>query len=123
MSSIPASYSVAAKPTVISGGPGTLNLSAIVLTTNTRVPIGTVLSFPNGASVASYFGAATNENVIAQGGQTLGGNPAGQGYFGGSTVATAVPGALLFVQYPLNAVAAYLRGGNAGAVLTLAQLQ
>ena len=123
MSSIPASYSVISKPSVLNAGGSALDLIGLCLTKNSRVPIGQILSFPTGPAVASYFGAVSNENVIAQGGETLSGNPAGQGYFGGSFGATQVPGALLFAQYPETAVAAWLRGGNAAASLTLAQLQ
>lgn len=123
MSSIPASYSVISQPSVLNTGGTALQLNGLCLTKNTRVPIGTVMSFPDGDAVEEFFGSASNENVIANGGETLGANPAGTGYFGGSEGATARPGALLFAQYPAIAVAAYLRGGNSAAVLTLAQLQ
>lgn len=123
MTSIPASYSVISQPSVLNTNGNAVQLNGLCLTTNTRVPIGSVLSFPNGSTVETYFGAAANETVIANGGTTSGGNPAGTGYFGGSLGATAVPGALLLTQYPATAVAAYLRGGNAAAVLTLAQIQ
>jgi Protein of unknown function (DUF3383) len=119
---IPASYSVESSPSVISAGGNALNLNGLLLTKSTRVPIGQVLSFPTGAAVSSYFGAASAEAVVANGGQTLGGNPAGTGYFGGYQNATAVPGALLVAQYPATAVAAWLRGGSLAA-MTLAQLQ
>lgn len=120
---IPASYNVESTPSVINAGGNALDLNGLCLTKNTRVPIGQVLSFPSGTAVSNYFGAASNEAVIANGGETLSGNPAGQGYFGGYLNSSTKPGALLFVQYPQTAVAAYLRGGNAGAALTLAQLQ
>ena len=123
MSSIPASYSIISQPSVISVGVGALNLNGLCLTQNTRVPVGTVLSFANGAAVTSYFGSGTAESINANGGTTLAGNPGGTGYFGGSIGATATPGAMLFAQYNLTAVAAWLRGGNAAAALTLAQLQ
>lgn len=123
MSTIPYSYSVISTPSVVSAGGSALNLNGLCLTKNTRVPIGQVLSFPTGAAVSSYFGPASKEAVIANGGQTSSGNSAGTGYFGGYEGATAVPGALLFAQYPETAAAAYLRGGNAAAALTLAQLQ
>lgn len=119
---IPASYSVESSPSVISAGGNALDLNGLCLTDTHRVPIGQILSFPSTAAVASYFGAASKEAIIAGGGQTLGGNPAGNGYFGGYQNATAVPGALLFATYPEVAVAAYLRGGNISA-LTLAALQ
>jgi hypothetical protein len=122
MSTIPYSYSVVSTPGVVSAGGSALNLNGLCLTKNTRVPIGQVLSFPTGAAVSSFFGPASAEAVIANGGQTAAGNSAGTGYFGGYEGATAIPGALLFAQYPETAVAAYLRGGNISA-LTLAQLQ
>lgn len=118
---IPASYSVESTPSVISAGGNALDLNGLCLTDTQRVPIGQVLSFPSTAAVQSYFGAASKEAIIAGGGQTLGGNPAGKGYFGGYQNATAVPGALLFATYPKTAVAAYLRGGT--STLTLAALQ
>ena len=123
MTSIPASYSVISQPSVLNQGGNAVALNGLLLSTNPRIPTGVVLSFPSGASVASYFGSVSAENVVAQGGLTLAGNPAGQGYFGGSVGATAVPGALLVAYYPQTAVAAFLRGGNAAAALTLAQLQ
>lgn len=121
MSTIPASYSVESTPSVISAGGNALNLNGLLVTKSARVPIGSVLSFPTGPAVSSYFGAASSEAVVASGGQTLGGNPAGTGYFGGYENATAVPGALLVARYPATAVAAWLRGGT--IPLTLAQLQ
>jgi hypothetical protein len=123
MSSIPASYSVISQPSVLNQGGNALNLNGLCVSENTRIPIGVVLSFPTGAAVTSYFGSASAESVLANGGQTGAGNPAGTGYFGGSLGATATPGAMLFAQYPATAVAAYLRGGNVAAALTLAQLQ
>lgn len=120
---IPASYSVEVTPSVLTSTGAALALNGICLTTNTRVPIGTVLSFSSGAAVTSFFGSGTNESVIANGGTTVGGNPAGTGYFGGFEGATVTPGELLFAQYPQSAVAAWLHGGNVAAALTLTQLQ
>jgi hypothetical protein len=122
MTTIPADYDIESTASVLPGGGNALDLIGLCLTDNTRVPIGQVLSFPAAASVAAFFGSASKEAVIAGGGQTLNGNPAGQGYFGGYVGATATPGALLFAQYPQTAVAAWLRGGNISG-LTLAQLQ
>jgi hypothetical protein len=122
MTTIPASYDIESTASVLPAAGNALDLIGLCLTKNTRVPIGQVMSFPGAAAVAAFFGSATGEAVIAGGGQTLGGNPAGQGYFGGYVGATASPGALLFAQYPQTAVAAWLRGGNISA-LTLAQLQ
>jgi hypothetical protein len=122
MSTIPASYSVESTPSVLSAGGAALDLNGLALTTNTRVPIGSVLSFASADAVASYFGSTSAEAIVAGGGQTLAGGPAGTGYFGGFENATATPGALLFAQYNTAAVGAYLRGGDISA-LTLAQLQ
>ncbi|MDE2472009.1 MAG: DUF3383 domain-containing protein [Bradyrhizobium sp.] len=110
INSIPASAIVSITPSVISGGGNALNLVGLVLTSGTRVPIGSVLSFPSSASVATYFGASSTEASVAA------------TYFGGFDTSTQKPGAILFAQYPQTAVGAYLRGGSLSA-LTLTQLQ
>lgn len=122
MSQIPASYSVESTPSVISAGGAALNLNGLCLTKNSRVPFGEVLSFPDGTAVGDFFGDASHEDIIANGGQTADGNPAGTGYFGGYQNSSMTPGAMLFAQYPEDAIAAYLRGADVAA-LTLAQLQ
>lgn len=99
MSTIPASAIVQVLPNVLNAGGSALDLNGIVLTENTRVPIGAVQSFPTAAAVSSYFGAASNEAAIAA------------VYFQAFKNASAVPGAILFAQYPNVAVAAYLRSG------------
>src|SRR4051812_30944604 len=104
---IPADFLVAVTPGVLGAGGAGLDLNGLVLTTSTRVPIGTVASFPSGASVASFFGGGSKEDQIANGGASL-----GSGYFQGFTNSLKKPGALLFVQYPATAVAAYVRGGD-----------
>lgn len=110
MSTIPASQIVNIIPSVLSAGGAALNLNGLVLTQNTRLPIGTVLSFPTALAVSNYFGASANEASIAA------------VYFQGYQGATATPGALLFAQYPGSAVAAFLRGASVAA-MTLAALQ
>ncbi|MFL9904274.1 DUF3383 domain-containing protein [Paraburkholderia fungorum] len=110
MASIPASALVNATPSVISAGGSALDLSALILTTNTRVPIGGVLSFPSALAVSQYFGPMSTEASDAA------------IYFAGFTNSNVLPGALLFSQYPMAPVAAYLRGGNVSA-MTLAELQ
>ena len=110
MSSIPASAIVSVAPNVLSAGGAALNLSGLFLTTNTRVPIGSVLSFASAANVSSYFGAAAPETNAAN------------IYFAGFTNSSMLPGAMLISQYNQSAVPAYLRGGSVSA-LTLAQLQ
>jgi len=110
ISSIPASYYVNVVPGVIDAGAAGLSLTELMLTTSTRPPIGAVLSFPNLAAVKSYFGNTSDEAVEA----TV--------YFGGYNLATIQPGMLMFAQYPLDDVGAYLRGGDV-STLTLTQLQ
>lgn len=110
INTIPASQIVSIVPSVVSAGGSALDLIELMLTTNNRVPIGSILSFPTAASVGAYFGATSNEAAQAA------------VYFAGFSGATKLPGALLMAQYPLSAVGAYLRGGYLGS-LTLTQLQ
>lgn len=116
MTTIPADLFVAATPGVLAAGGSALDLNGLVLTTSTRVPIGTVASFSSVAAVSSYFGSGSKEAIIAGGGAGF-----GSGYFGGFDSSTVKPAAILFTQYPTASVAAYLRGGALG--LTLTQLQ
>lgn len=111
MANIPASNIVNVTPGVLSAGGDALDLNGLILTNSTRVPIGSVLEFGSTDAVADYFGPASAEALIAP------------NYFLGFDNSTKKPGAVLFAQYPTAAVAAYLRGGDAAAVLTLAQLQ
>ena len=111
MATIPASQLVNGTPSVLSAGGSALVLNGIVLTQNTRVPIGQVLSFANdGLSVANFFGAAANEVTIAN------------TYFGGFNTSTKKPATIYFTQYNSGAVAAWLQGGRVSQ-LSLAQLQ
>ena len=102
MSTIPASFFSSVSPSVISAGGAALDITGLLLTANTRVPIGTVASFPNEPSVASYFGAGSTEDLLS----TI--------YFGGFTGSTAAPGAILFAQYNAAAVAAKAKSFIAG---------
>lgn len=110
MSTIPANLFVNVVPGVIGAGGNALDLNGLMLTTSTRVPIGTVANFPTAAAVQSYFGPSSHEAFLAG------------IYFAGYSGRSAVPAAMLVVQYPQNAVSAYLRGGNLSA-MTLAQLK
>ena len=110
LNTIPASTIVSVVPSVVNAGGSALDLIELMLSTNTRIPIGSVLSFPTSASVGSYFGPISNEALSAA------------VYFAGFNGCTKLPGALLMAQYPLANVGAYLRGGSV-ASLTLAQLQ
>ena len=107
---IPISNFVSVIPGVVTAGGTGVAMVELMLTTNTRVPIGLVLSFPSLATVQAYFGAGTNEALSAA------------VYFAGFDNSSIKPGALLFTQYPIGNVGAYLRGGNISA-LPLAQLQ
>lgn len=117
MPTISADLFVALDPSVIAAGGSELQLNGLVLTKSTRVPIGTVVSFPDADAVQDYFGGGSKELQIAEGGVGL-----GSGYFGGFDTSTVKPAAILFTQYPTAPVAAYLRGGDVSA-LTLTQLQ
>ena len=108
---IPASQLVSIVPSVLSAGGTALDLIGVVLTPNTRVPIGQMQSFPTAASVSTYFGPTSQEAAVAA------------IYFLGFNGSTAKPGALLFSQYVWAApVGGYLRGGNISA-MPLATLQ
>jgi Protein of unknown function (DUF3383) len=118
LTTIPGSLFVAVTPSVLSAGGNELNVIAVVLTASNRVPLGLVYSFSSALAVAGFFGTGSAEAIIAGGAAGK-----GSGYFGGFTGSDTLPGAVLFTQYNATAVAAYLWGGNAGAALTLAQLQ
>lgn len=108
---IPASQIVSVTPNVLSAGGTALDLIGLVLNgTDTRVPIGSVFSFPSAAAVSAFFGPTSQSAKTAA------------TYFLGFDNSNKKPGAILFAQYPRAAVAAWLRGGSV-ASLTLAQLQ
>jgi hypothetical protein len=107
---IPASDIAAVTPGVLAAGGSAVDIIALMLTTSTRVPTGTTLSFPNQISVADFFGATSDEAGAA----TV--------YFNGFDNSNVKPGSVLFAQYNETAVAAYLQGANI-ASLSLAQLQ
>jgi len=110
MTSIPASQLVNVQPSVVGTGGSPLALNALFLTNNTSIPIGTVQEFVDAASVSDWFGPTSNEAEMAD------------VYFMGFDNSTIKPGALLFAQYPVASVAAYLRSGSL-AGMTLAQLK
>jgi hypothetical protein len=108
--SIPASYFVSIVPGVISAGGSALDLNGLMLTSGTRTPIGSVLSFASASAVATYYGAGSTEAQAAA------------IYFAGFDNSNVKPGALLVAQYNTAPVAAFLRGASVSS-LTLAQLQ
>lgn len=110
LNSIPASWIVDVTPNVLSAGGTALDLNGLFLSQSARVPVGIVLSFPTPVAVADYFGSTSDEYAAAV------------VYFNGFTNSNKKPGALLFAQFNLADVGAFLRGGNVSG-LTLAQLQ
>lgn len=111
MQSIPASKFVNITPGVLSAGGNAAILSGLLLTQNTRAPIGAVLSFSTAAAVATYFGLSSTEFAYAQ------------VYFAGFANSQAKPSVLKIAQYNVAAVAGYQRGGNVAAAKTLAQVK
>ncbi len=112
MGTIPASIDVNVIPGVLGAGGVALSTIGLVLDNSTAIPInpiGTTLSFATADEVSDYFGPSSAQAALAD------------VYFNGFTGRTAIPSALLFSQYPVWDVSAYLRGGP--LTLTLAQLQ
>lgn len=83
-------------------------MNAVLLTQDTSPPIGNILSFSNAASVSKWFGPAAAETALAA------------TYFAGRVGQTKIPPVIYFVQWPNQAVGAYLRGGTG---LMLSQIQ
>lgn len=110
MSTIPADLYAQVTPSVLSASGNAVDVIGLVLTQNTRVPIGTVESFAGTPEIDDFFGPASHQATFCS------------VYFKGYNGATAQPGSILYAQYPLNAVAAYLRGGDI-STLPLATLQ
>jgi hypothetical protein len=117
MSSIPANLFVNVNPEVLNAGGAALSQNALFVSNNSRIPIGQILSFPDPTSVSGYFGAGSREASLANGGANL-----GSGYFGGFLNATQVPNAMLFAQFNMDNVGAFIRGGPIN-VLTIPQIQ
>ena len=61
MTTIPVKELVEVDPSVLGVGGTALDATGLFLTTSTRIPIGTVPSFADPDSVASFFGAGSNE--------------------------------------------------------------
>ena len=111
MSSIPADQIVRVLPQVLNAGGNPLAFNGLFLTLNPRVPVGTVLDFPNdGSSVEDYFGPNSQEAAWAN------------IYFLGFDTSTQKPDSLLFARFSAAAAAAYLIGGPVNT-LTIAQIQ
>ena len=107
---VSASRFVSGNPGVIGAGGAALDMTGLLITDNPMIPIGAVPPFPTSAAVDAFFGAASNEALMAA------------IYFQGYDIATVTPGALLFAQFNAGAVGAYLRGASlAGVSLTTLQ--
>src|ERR1035437_9613109 len=102
---IPASDLVQINPNVLAAGGSALDMIGVILTQNTQVPIGPPVQFANATDVGSYFGPSAIETTAAN------------RYFAGYDGSPLKPGAVWYAQYPgATPVAAYLRGGNVGAL-------
>jgi Protein of unknown function (DUF3383) len=110
MNALPASAFVNVIPGVLTPGGSPLSLNAVFVDQDPSIPIGSVLGFANLAAVNAWFGADSTEAQYAA------------IYFAGFTNCDQLPSQLYFVQYNVNAVAAYLRGGTVAGV-PLATLQ
>jgi hypothetical protein len=110
VATIPARDIVQVNPGVLPAGGNALDIIGLMLTQNTRVPIGQVLQFASQANVATYFGASAVESSVAT------------NYFNGFDNSHKKPGSMLVAQYPQGAVDAFMRGGSVAA-LTIPQLQ
>ena len=96
---IPASQFTSTTSGVIAAGGNPLSLNAIFLTDDNSLPIGQLTNFPSYTSVASWFGAGSNQAKWAN------------IYFNGSDNSTIKPDGLIFAPFPKTAVAGFLRSG------------
>ncbi len=103
---IPASLIVSVVPSVLAAGGNALDLNGLLLTSDSRVPVGNVLSFPTLPAVAGFFGALSPEAGAAA------------IYFSGFKSAHKRPGALLFSQYNIAPLSAFVRSSPLGYTLT-----
>jgi hypothetical protein len=110
MTTIPMSAIVTVNPSVLAAGGLALDINTIMLTQNTRLPIGAVQPFSSQLNVGQYFGYTSMEYQYA-------GN-----YFAGFDNSNIKPGTLFFSQYNTSAQPAWLRGGSLLG-MTLSQLQ
>lgn len=107
---IPASRLAEINPGVLSAGGNSLVLNGVILTTNQEIPYGSFLAFASQLDVANYFGSTSQEAGLAS------------VYFLGPNNKTQTPAQIIVAQYPLQPIAAYMRGGSV-AGLSLAALQ
>ena len=108
--SIPVSDIVSVNPGVLGTGGSPLALNGVIMTKNTLLPTGEVMSFSSPDAVSLYFGSASDEAAISN------------TYFLGFDNSTIKPGTLYFAPYNNSARAAWLKSG-AFTGSTLADLQ
>jgi hypothetical protein len=108
---IPASAIANVIPGVLSPGGAGLVMSGLVLTPNTLVPSGQVLSFSSAGAVSDFFGTSSAEYAYAS------------IYFAGMVNGTQLPSTILFALYNSTApTSAALRSGSF-ANYSLAEMQ
>ena len=110
MTTVPASLFANIIPGVLAPSGNALATIGLMLTTNRRVPIGTIASFASAPSAEDFFGGGSTIATLAP------------YYFDGFSGADASPGALLVAQFPAAGVPAWLNGGNISD-LTIPELQ
>jgi hypothetical protein len=111
VNSIPAKVLVDVIPNVLGAGGSALVLNGLILTTATTVPINTVRGFPTAEAVSDFFGPGSPEADLAA------------IYFQGFDSSNVKPGELLFAQYSLTLMAAYLRLGGISETYSLNELK
>ena len=85
MAAIPMSQIISVTPKVISAGGNALSMGLVVLTQDSAVvPAGTLINYPDLASVKTAFGASSDQAKIAE------------QYFKGFTLGSQVPGFIGF---------------------------
>lgn len=109
MPTIPANQIASVTPGVIAAGGSALDVIGLILTTNPRIPIGTIAEFSDDTDVGAYFGLSSAEYGYAP------------NYFLGFDNSNIKPSTMLMAQYNTTPVPAWLRGGSL-ATMTLAQL-
>lgn len=101
---IPVNELVSVTPSVLGVGGTAIDLNGLVLTTSSRVPIGSVLNFASTQAVSAFFGPTSKEASIAA------------VYFAGFDNSNVKPSTILFAQYALDAVSAWLQGGDISGI-------
>ena len=110
MSTVSIQKTIRISPSVLAAGGSALVLSGLLLTSSSRVPIGTLLQLTSTTAVQNYFG---DDSLEAR---------AAAVYFGGFLNSNRKPGKMCFAQYNIANVGAWLRGGDISD-MTLVELQ